>query len=247
MKKVTLPENSWRKMIPYSGKYKTQYNYYLKVKDTEAYKKAQKERSRKSYLKNIEKKRQKYLKNREEILKKDKEDRIKNPEKYLEKNKRLYWKHRDKLLKRNAEYRLKNSEKIKAHKKIYAKKNKIKIRLYQRKKNLEKYHTDINYKMKSTIRRAIINALKGKDKSKKTLEFLGCSIEYFWKHLELKFTPGMTRENHGRFGWHVDHIIPCAAFDLRCPVQQLTCFHYSNLQPLWWRDNLKKGDKYEME
>ena len=228
--------------MPYmtnSKKYKTQYKYYLKVKDTEAYKKAQKERSRKSYLKNIEKKRKEYLENREEILKKDKEERIKNPEKYKEKSKKQYWKHRDKLLKRNAEYRVKNVEKISVKKKKYAKKNKGKIKEYKRKKYLK----DLNYKMKSIIRRSIINTLKGRDKSKKTLEFLGCSIEYFWKHLESKFTPGMTKENHGSFGWHVDHKIPCAAFDLKCPVQQLACFHYSNLQPLWWKDNIKKGAK----
>jgi len=232
--------------MPYmtnSKKYKTQYKYYLKVKDTEAYKKAQKERSRKSYLKNIEKKRKEYLENREEILKKDKEERIKNPEKYKEKSKKQYWKHRDKLLKRNAEYRVKNVEKISAQKKIYAKKNKEKIKVYKRIKIKEKYHKDLNYKMKSTIRRSILYALQGKDKSKRTLEFLGCSIEYFWKHLESQFTPRMTRENHGSFGWHVDHKIPCAAFDLKCPVQQLACFHYSNLQPLWWKDNIKKGAK----
>jgi hypothetical protein len=193
-----------------SERYKTQYKYYLKVKDTEVYKKAQKERSRKSYLKNKEKKRQKYLENRKEILKKDKEERSKNPKKYTERSKKQYWKHRDKILKRNAEYRVKNLEKISVQKKIYAKKNKEKIRKHKRKKNLEKYHKDLNYKMKSIIRRSILNALKGKDKSKKTLEFLGCSIEYFWKHLESKFTPGMTRENHGSFGWHVDHKIPCS-------------------------------------
>ena len=234
-------------MIPNSEKYKTQYKYYERVKNTEAYKKAQKARSRKSYLKNIEKKRKTYLENREKILKKEKEDRIKNPEKYKQKSKQQYWKHREKILKRNAEWLLKNREYVLAQKKIYNQKNKEKIREYKRKKGLEKYHTDFNYKMKSTIRRAILKSLQGKDKSKRTLEFLGCSIEYFWKHLESQFKPGMTKENHGSFGWHVDHKIPCAAFDLRCPVQQLACFHYSNLQPLWWRDNIKKGAKYEME
>jgi hypothetical protein len=57
----------------------------------------------------------------------------------------------------------------------------------------------------------------------------------------------MTMENQGK--WHIDHIIPCASFDLRCPVQQLACFHYNNLQPLWAEDNIRKRDKinYEVE
>jgi hypothetical protein len=57
----------------------------------------------------------------------------------------------------------------------------------------------------------------------------------------------MTRKNYGK--WHVDHIRPCASFDLTNPKQQQICFHYTNLQPLWAIDNIKKGVKlnYEME
>jgi hypothetical protein len=53
----------------------------------------------------------------------------------------------------------------------------------------------------------------------------------------------MTRENHGL--WHVDHIRPCASFDLTDPEQQAICFHYTNLQPLWAIDNIKKGARYD--
>jgi hypothetical protein len=72
---------------------------------------------------------------------------------------------------------------------------------------------------------------------------LGCTIEELWKHLEKKFKPGMTKENHGK--WHVDHIIPCAIFDLSKPEEQIKCFHYTNLQPLWAIDNIRKGKIYE--
>jgi hypothetical protein len=51
----------------------------------------------------------------------------------------------------------------------------------------------------------------------------------------------MTRENHGI--WHIDHITPCTAFDLTDPEQQKKCFHYTNLQPLWASDNIRKGNK----
>ena len=55
----------------------------------------------------------------------------------------------------------------------------------------------------------------------------------------------MTKYNHGL--WHVDHIRPCASFDLSKPKQQKICFHYTNLQPLWAHENSSKGAKYEME
>ena len=75
------------------------------------------------------------------------------------------------------------------------------------------------------------------------MELLGCSIEKLWEHLESKFQPGMTRENHGK--WHIDHIRPCISFNLTDLEQQKICFHYTNLQPLWAEDNLKKGAKYD--
>jgi hypothetical protein len=74
---------------------------------------------------------------------------------------------------------------------------------------------------------------------------MGADIETVKKHLESLFKKGMSWENHGNEGWHIDHIIPCAAFDLTDPKQQKKCFHYTNLQPLWAKDNLSKGDKYE--
>ena len=79
------------------------------------------------------------------------------------------------------------------------------------------------------------------------MELIGCSVSKLMKHLEGKFQDGMTWETRGVHGWHVDHIIPCKVFDLTDPEQQKQCFHYTNLQPLWAEDNLKKGDKVEFE
>jgi hypothetical protein len=75
----------------------------------------------------------------------------------------------------------------------------------------------------------------------RTEELLGCTISFFIKHLEKHFRPGMSWENYGK--WHIDHIIPCAAFDLGDPSQQRQCFHYTNLRPLWAIQNLKKHHK----
>lgn len=76
-----------------------------------------------------------------------------------------------------------------------------------------------------------------------TETLLGAPISVVKKHLESLWKPGMNWENHGYRGWHIDHIRPCASFDLKDPIQQLACFNYKNLQPLWGIDNFRKHDK----
>jgi len=58
-----------------------------------------------------------------------------------------------------------------------------------------------------------------------------------------QFKPGMTWDNYGYYGWHIDHKVPCSNFDLSKPEEQYKCFHYTNLQPLWAEENLIKGGK----
>jgi hypothetical protein len=72
---------------------------------------------------------------------------------------------------------------------------------------------------------------------------LGCSIEFLKAHLESKFQPGMSWDNWSHKGWHVDHIVPISAFDLTDEAQLKQACHYTNLQPLWAKDNLKKHAK----
>lgn len=72
---------------------------------------------------------------------------------------------------------------------------------------------------------------------------LGCTLDQFKRHIENLWLDGMSWENYGKLGWHLDHIIPCASFDLTDPQQQKKCFHYSNIQPLWAIDNWSKGCK----
>lgn len=104
-----------------------------------------------------------------------------------------------------------------------------------------KLQNDPNFRLRCNISSRLSHALSNGHKSLKTMELLGCSLEEFWQHLESQFQPGMTRENYGK--WHVDHIKPCISFDLTKISQQKECFHYTNLQPLWAEENLKKGSK----
>lgn len=98
-------------------------------------------------------------------------------------------------------------------------------------------------KVANTCRARLGTAIRqaGAKKSASTFSLIGCSIEFLKDWIQRKFKRGMRWNNHG--DWHIDHIVPCAAFDLRTKEGQQTCFHYSNLRPLWAEDNLSKGDK----
>ena len=101
--------------------------------------------------------------------------------------------------------------------------------------------SDPIYKMERVFRSRILKALSGWCRSKKTEDILGCSWENLKNHLESLFTEGMTWENHGYDGWHVDHIIPVSSAKTLEELESL--FNYKNLQPLWAKDNFIKGDK----
>jgi len=102
---------------------------------------------------------------------------------------------------------------------------------------------DLSFRLSCNLRSRVRKALKGINKSKHTLELLGCSLEKFKVHLESKFSPGMSWSNYGYYGWHVDHVIPCTQFDLSKTEEQAKCFHYTNMQPLWMKDNISKHNR----
>lgn len=122
--------------------------------------------------------------------------------------------------------------------------NKKRIQEYKRSWE-EKHRQKIEIRIKQNLRRRIIHVLKGESKSDSSMNLLGCTIDFFMTYLESMFDTRMNWDNYGQFGWHVDHIKPCCAFDLRIEEQQKLCFHYTNLRPLWWKDNLSKSKKYE--
>ena len=162
-----------------------------------------------------------------------------------EKNKQYYLDNREKILKQSKQYQLDNIEKLRERQKQYRLVNREKKKKYDRQYEKNKMKTDPIFKFIKYQRSRIRSALKRKRKSKSTIGLLGCSAERCWNHLEQQFKPGMTRDNYGL--WHIDHILPCAYFDLSDPKQQEKCFHYTNLQPLWAIDNIKKGAKLDYE
>lgn len=106
-------------------------------------------------------------------------------------------------------------------------------------------HTRIKKLLSSRIHKAITRNGNGARKAARTMELIGCTIAEVRAHLESKFLPGMTWENCGRNGWHIDHDRPCKSFDFTDPAQQRLCFRFTNLKPLWEADNISKSDHWQ--
>jgi hypothetical protein len=102
---------------------------------------------------------------------------------------------------------------------------------------------DVSARLADRIRSRIRTALRAQRTRKvgKVAYLIGCSIEELRHYLAARFQLGMSWDNYGV--WHVDHIIPCAAFDLSQAEDQKKCFHFTNLQPLWGSENIRKGKK----
>lgn len=123
-------------------------------------------------------------------------------------------------------------------------------RFIRSKSRKERLRSDPKFKMTEILRNRLRHAIRRTKhgsvvKSARTLDMLGCSMDEFIKHIEQQFQPGMSWENHG--AWHIDHVLPCASFDLTDPAQQKTCFNFSNMQPLWAEDNIKKGCRLNVQ
>jgi hypothetical protein len=140
--------------------------------------------------------------------------------------------------------------KIKARSRAWQKKNYDKVLAWKALNHKDRMKNDLQYAIEKRLRTSITNKMRtlkngNANKAAPTMDLVGCSTNEFIKYMESKFKDGMTWGNYGLHGWHIDHIKPCAMFDLTDPRQQRECFHYTNLQPLWAEENLKKGKKLE--
>lgn len=187
----------------------------------------------------------KYAKNREKRKEESRSYRARNHEKVKEQGRNRYHADKEYYRKQSLDYRNRNKETCQERSREWYKENKDRASAYVK----DRYHSNEQAKLRLLISGRILKALKEDMKSQSTLDLLGCTVEEAKKHLESLWQPGMTWENHGKWirdqpmTWHIDHIRPCASFDLSDPEQQRVCFHYTNLQPLWAIDNIIKGDK----
>lgn len=162
------------------------------------------------------------------------------------KKNRAYWKKNRKTLlpinrqKHKRWYETNRASKLASNKAWY-KANKEKAQNYHREYERKKRKNPI-YRLHQSISSALRRGLKGSKNKQKWQTILGYSTEQLKQHLESLFTKGMTWKNYGK--WHIDHKRPIASFDIssqHCDDFK-TCWALSNLQPLWAKDNLSKGD-----
>ena len=158
--------------------------------------------------------------------------------------KRWYIKNKERIKKKKEN----NKQHLKVYNKHWQEQNKDKVHQYRiknkekyRKRRKERYQDDVQYKIKKNLRTRLNIALKNNHKSGSAVKDLGCSIEDFKCYLESKFDAPMSWDNYGQ--WHIDHVQPLASFDLTDREQLKKACHYSNLQPLWAKDNLQKSNK----
>ena len=166
--------------------------------------------------------------------------KLKNAEKCREHSRKWKQNNKDKIKKNTKKYYEENKATVLERNRVWREKNKDKVNQTAKKYFHDRYNNDINFKLINILRHRLWSAVKTNSKKSSIVNLLGCTIDELKVYLAGKFVDGMTWDNHGE--WHIDHIKPCASFDLTKKIEQEQCFHYSNLQPLWAKDNLIKSD-----
>lgn len=177
-----------------------------------------------------------------------------NPEKYREEKARSDRKPdvKERRIKRGRDRYANNSEEMKAAQRArrndatreagrnrWATDPQYRARCYEWRR--KRYQTDPQFKIGQLLRSRLNAAIIKGSKTGSAVDDLGCTISELIHYLESLFLPDMTWDNWSRAGWHIDHIRPLSSFDLSDPTQLRSACHYTNLQPLWAIDNLRKG------
>ena len=163
------------------------------------------------------------------------------------KSKEYFEKNKTSISEKNKEYRKKNIELIKIKRKKYIEDNPNLFKNWynknkeSRKEYLKKYNSNPIVKVKNSLRSRINELMNKKYNNPKTTDLVGCDYSFLIEYIESKFTIGMSWENYGYYGWHIDHIVPLSSAKNENELKKL--FHYTNLQPLWAEENLSKGNK----
>ena len=135
------------------------------------------------------------------------------------------------------------TSKAKIYRKTYIEENIEWWRKYEREYRNKRRQEDMFFKIKSNLSSRLSDLINKRGLSLNTLELIGCNKDNFLKHIENQFKDGMNWDNYGLKGWHVDHIKPLSSYDLTKENEVKEACNYKNLQPLWWKDNLIKGNK----
>ena len=190
------------------------------------------------YTNNIDKVKEYNENNKERIIVERQKYYEKNKEFFIKKSTEYYNNNTEKIKEKRKEYYNNNTEKIKKKRKEYCKNNVEGIRNYYNKRR----NNDVLFKLSSNIRSRIRVYLKSKNikKNNKTFDIVGCTPDFLKEHLEKQFTEKMSWELIGKH-IHIDHIIPLSSAKTEEEVYKLC--HYTNLQPLWAKENLSKGRK----
>jgi hypothetical protein len=133
-----------------------------------------------------------------------------------------YYKYRDRHLKEMSDYK---------------KRNRAKLNAYFRQKNA----SDMSFRIANRYRAKMNGLIYGKNKDFTALKYFGCTRAEFMRHLESQFADGMTWDNRKVDGWHVDHIVPVCSFDMTIHEQAAKCWHYTNMRPVWAKENQSKN------
>lgn len=178
-----------------------------------------------------------YQANRERLSEKRKHFYQENKEKRLANCKRYRDKNKDKI----KQYREENKEKYRDFSKKYQQENKENLKTKRLAYEKRRAKTDPHFKLRRSLRHRLRESLKYKkwNKNSSLASYIGCDKETLKKYFESKFLDGMSWENHGE--WHIDHIVPLSS--ARTEEELYRLCHYTNLQPLWAIDNLRKSDK----
>ena len=124
---------------------------------------------------------------------------------------------------------------------LWKKNNREKANLQMQREYYRRYRNDTKYRLSIVLRTRLRSALKKGIKKTSAVGSLGCSLEEFKKYIEKMFKPGMGWDNWSYRGWHLDHKKPISYFDLTNKEELQKALHYTNLQPMWGKENQKKG------
>lgn len=218
-------------------KRKAGLNYYYENKDEIAKKNAEK-----------------YVENREEILARNAAWQVENKERHAAAIREWAKANPEKRRAYVATYRARNPEKVKAYSdanrarlnaksKAWAGANRDRVNRVASESRRERRATDPMFVMIDRIRASLGSAFRNNGIKKQccTLDILGCTWPEFLTHIERQFWQGMTWENRG--SWHIDHRIPISTAKTEADIIRLN--HYTNLQPLWAVDNMKKSNRLD--